>query len=560
MGWILIALAILGLVIFLTPVAVVGFMLYTLAVTAGIYFEKAAEVLLPDGRSVERPVATEDRDPVYRPYLIAQVWRDLLVVVRAVGPEIWAKGRKDLAKANDNLLGEGVIFLFPIWLAVYAGAALAVVPVAVVAATIVAAYALTVLAGLSVWAAGMGVLRGVDLLFSLVNRILLVCPNSECGYSRIALPHYQCPTCKERHRRLVPDLNGAVWHACACGTSLPTSIVLGRYRLTSFCPHCAWPLPSRAGRVRVEPLPLVGGPDAGKTTFMALAVHALHAAVEARGGQALFAHKQDEQTFERLRRELAEGRVAKTGTELPKAVAMDVVLDGKSRILYLFDPSGEHFTGATRVESLSYMEHGEAMILVVDPFALPAVQEALLPQERVALSRAGVVLSKEEPATAFERVRNELAGRTDAGVQRRVAVVVTKADLLKTTAIGRGADDLSRWLSETAGQGNLLRTVTGQARTVRYFASGLPADDHRLASLMGWLAGLELSSQATGAARGGTPEAGSLAPPVAVRKRAKELLPLGYMVSRRGTFGVSVALSAAVMIWIAVGVVRVFTG
>jgi hypothetical protein len=224
---------------------------------------------------------------------------------------------------------------------------------------------------------------------------------------------------------------------------LPTTVPLGRYRLQAYCPGCERPLPQRIGRARVEPLPFVGGPDAGKTAFMVLAINALSGAVAAAGGRARFTVRGDEIAFRRLVAELREGRVAKTGTALPTATMLDVSLPapairGGDRILYLFDPSGEHYTGASRVEAMSYLAHGEAMLLIIDPFALPAVQDALTPDERRDLEARGVVFSPEDPADTFQRVRNELAARADGGRQERVAVVVTKADLLRRTGVAPG--------------------------------------------------------------------------------------------------------------------------
>nr|BFE88547.1 hypothetical protein GCM10020093_111480 [Planobispora longispora] len=142
---------------------------------------------------------------------------------------------------------------------------------------------------------------------------------------------------------------------------------------------------------------------------------------------------------------------------------------------------------------MGYLGHGEAMIVIIDPFALPSVQDHLLPSEREDLAAAGMALSREDPADTFSRVLNELASRPDGGGQRRLAIVITKADLLRDTAVGRDAeDDPAGWLTRV-GMGNLVREVGRRAGEVRYFASGLPADPDRLARLLGWLAGLRLN-------------------------------------------------------------------
>lgn len=69
---------------------------------------------------------------------------------------------------------------------------------------------------------------------------------------------------------------------------------------------------------------------------------------------------------------------------------------------------------------------------------------------------------------------NELRSRPDQGRQKRVAVIVTKTDLLTRTEIGRGLDDtdLREWLGRV-GLGNTVRALDQVAAQVRYFASGL---------------------------------------------------------------------------------------
>ncbi|GGK88470.1 hypothetical protein Sme01_01630 [Sphaerisporangium melleum] len=473
----------------------------------GHYFVRAGEVLLPvtsrgaspvvagAGETEDRLGAPEsDRDPAYRHYLFGQVALDWWRTQRTAVPAMARAARSALGGATRRLMRSPQgFFVFPIWLALVVGVAAAVIPLAAVAGALTAAYVLVALTGTLLWAACLTLLLAVETVFMRVRRILQTCPHPQC-YARITLPEYACPTCGRRHRRLSPNLDGVFRHVCRCGTRLPTAIVLGRFRLPAYCPECGRALPPRIGRARIEPLPFVGGPDAGKTTFMVLAINALHRLVKDARGRAGFVVEGDEIAFSRLRQELRLGRVSKTTTRAPSATMVDVTLPGSrtrsgNRILYLFDPSGEGFTGATQVEAMSYLAHGEAMLIVVDPFALPLVQLGLSDAERQVLQKAGVVLSPEDPSDTFQRVRNELAARSDGGGQKRVAVVVTKTDLLRTTAVGHDADRLPEWF-DGIGLGNMVRELARTAGEVRYLASGLPADEAAIAGLIAWLVGL----------------------------------------------------------------------
>ncbi|WP_248959495.1 TRAFAC clade GTPase domain-containing protein [Sphaerisporangium perillae] len=578
----------------------------------GHYFLSAGRVLLPatahgaspavaggpatEGRP-DSPEADREGDPVYRHYLFRQMaldwWRTQRFAVPAMSQAAGLAIGTVTRRLMSNVQG---FFVFPIWLAIVAGVVVAAVPLAAVAAALTAAYALVAGAGLVVWGACLLLLLGVEAVFMRVRRILQTCPHPQC-YARIALPEYACPTCGRRHRHLRPDLEGAFRHVCRCGTRLPTAIVLGRYRLPAYCPECGRALPPRIGRARIEPLPFIGGPDAGKTTFMVLAINALHGVVKTARGRAGFVVEGDEIAFTRLRQELRLGKVSKTTTRAPSATMVDVTLPGSrtrsgNRILYLFDPSGEGFTGATRVEAMSYLAHGEAMLIVVDPFALPLVQQSLSDAERQALQRAGVVLSPEDPSDTFQRVRNELAARADGGRQKRVAVVVTKTDLLRTTGVGRDADRLPGWF-DGVGLGNMVRDLARTAGEVRYLASGLPADDTAIAHLLAWLTGLPLvdpaaqhlnGSAANGeatarsddtatrageaAAKADDPAAGGdadlttadLRRPWTPGKGRQGQAPLSYRLFRWSIFGVSLPLGIAVLTLLVVRALSLLNG
>src|SRR5262249_47472054 len=156
----------------------------------------------------------------------------------------------------------------------------------------------------------------------------------------------------------------------------------------------------------------------------------------------------------------------------PVATMLDLTLPSAHRILYLFDPAGELHTGATRVERLRYLDHGEALLFVIDPFALPELRAALSDDDRRLVEQA-TPTSDEAPSDTLQRLLTDLRSRDDQGRQRRIAVVVTKADVLRRVRAGAGLDaDVRSWL-DGLGLGNTIRTLERTAGEVRYLASGL---------------------------------------------------------------------------------------
>ncbi|TDD79843.1 hypothetical protein E1293_22295 [Actinomadura darangshiensis] len=538
------------------PVLFAATLIIAGAAALGVYYLGACRTLAPSTLEGPSPVAAPKI--AYRHYLLGQVWRDWWTITRTVAPQVYRTAKGIVVSLTRTLLGgPWGFFVFPIWLALSAGIVAAAVPASVFVLVLTVLYGVVAAIGLAVWLACVLVLAAVERVFMMYGRILQTCPHPFC-YERIGLPEYECPGCGTRHRHLTPGSGGAFRHVCGCGARLPTTVALGRFRLAAYCPHCGGRLPERIGRVRVEPLPFVGGPAAGKTTFMVLGIRALHARARAVHGRLAFVEQRHAQAYAGAIREFQRGgRLAKTGPELPLATMVDVELPGRARrILYLFDPAGEHYTGATEVESLRYLDHSEALLFVVDPFALPQLRRALTGDERAFVDESAAS-SEEDPADTLQRVLNELRSRPDHGRQKRVAVVVTKTDLLARTEIGRsldtGGDDtgLRDWLGHV-GLGNTVRTLDQVAAQVRYFASGLGAEPADVAELLGWVTGLP----AAGTSNGDRPLAdvpqelpgtAPLRAPWPVRGRGPARVPVGYQAGRWAVLaGVSAVTIATV--------------
>ncbi|GAA4627164.1 hypothetical protein GCM10023196_038290 [Actinoallomurus vinaceus] len=496
--------------VFVVPFAIPAALVAAACAGVGRFFLVAWRALTAttvDGPSpVPRPAAGS-RDPAYPQYLLGQVWRDAWAVTLGTVPWCLERARWGVTTLTARMLAlpQGLA-LFPLWLALCAGVLVAALPLAVAGLVFAAVTVLVAGVGLVGWSVCVVVLGAVERLWAAYRRILLACPHPGC-YQRLALPAYACPRCDARHFRLIPNRLGALHHVCRCGARLPTMILLGRFRLSAYCPHCERRLPGRIGRARVEPLPFVGGPAAGKTTLMFLAVRALRAGAAEAGGRAEFAEARDARVYADALTELdGGGRPAKTGPELPAATMLDLALPAGHRILYLFDPAGELHTGATRVERLRYLDHGEALLFVIDPFALPELRPALSREERL-LVEAATATSEEDPADTLQRLLTDLRSRDDQGRQRRIAVVVTKADVLRRTSVGQGVDENVRGWLEGVGLGNTIRTLERTAGEVRYLASGLDTPPAALADLFGWAAGLPIGGQRrepTGAERPGS--------------------------------------------------------
>jgi hypothetical protein len=450
----------------------------------------------------------EPVDPVlaYLPYPVRQAWLDLATVVR--------RSAADTAKAVYQLYKRAWLALpedgrgwalvgFPTILALLAGTVLAGLPL-LVGAAVASLAQVVVAAGWAVmWLAVVGTLGSLEVALRAVRRVVVACPHPGC-YHRFGLPEYDCSgqDCDRVHRGLIPGRNGAWRHACACGASLPTLVLFGRFRLTARCPRCHRPLPRRAGRIRIEHVPIVGGPDAGKTTFLCLAIGAIRAAVTGNRGSVEFPDHRAEAVWSGSWAVLRGGnRLDKTPVQPPAAVMLDIQpRDSNGRILYMFDPAGEYYDSTEMVDTQRYLDHAEVALLVVDPLAIPGVWHAFTDRDRQAVADLSAPnqeqVTREHPGDIVDRLTAVLRTRSDGGRLRRLLLVVSKCDVLKDTSVGQalGVDrerdgyHVRDWLAEV-GWGNGIRSVELSVGEVRYLASGLTIGDGALAGALGWLTG-----------------------------------------------------------------------
>ncbi|HZM74296.1 MAG TPA: hypothetical protein VFC19_01135 [Candidatus Limnocylindrales bacterium] len=468
-------------------------------------------VLPPKPGGSAGAVTRRPPEPAYRSYLIVQMWRDIWKTLQQTGIRLY----NDTVRAHRSLFysltdGEyAALFSWPTLVGAWLGTAMLVVPLGLAAAGLAA----LLLAALLVWALAwlllVATLGTIERALLILRRIVVACPHPGCHH-RFGLPIYACSsgTCKEQHWRLVPSLHGALRHTCACGARLPTLILLGRYRLAAYCPDpkCRKPLPKRAGRVRVEHVPMVGGPDAGKSTFLALAVGALRVQVEQGGGECDFEDPRDERATTDALAQLRRGeRLLKTTVELPRALMVDLrPAGGDGRILYFFDPAGEYYASGEMAASQRYLDNTEVVVILVDPLALEGVQRSLTHADRRIVTQAApsnlAAVVKENAGAVTDRLLRYVKTRDDARL-RRVLVVVSKTDVLRRTSIGNQlagtSPDVKAWLTRV-GWGNWVRSLDTYAGEVRYLASGLDLTDATLAGPMAWLIGVpEVSAPGT---------------------------------------------------------------
>lgn len=285
-------------------------------------------------------------------------------------------------------------------------------------------------------------------------------------------PAYRCPGCLRLHHDVRPGRLGLFFRRCDCGTRFPTMASRAAWQLTAVCKRtdCQQPLPEGAGAVRDVRIPIFGDTSAGKTRFLYASLNSLLATAR-QGGIPVAFPDQSAQDQVSLGLDLIRSGqdTAKTSAVTPAAVTCRLRDGRASDLVHLFDAAGEHFRDAQRYDSLRFLDDSQGLVYVLDPFSVPAVRDQLAGQNSAAIRLAHAAAG--DPEIAYGEVISRLRDGGVPAASQRLAVVVSKADLLRGAglAIPSDSDALAAWLDDQ-GMYNLLQSARREFAEVRYFA------------------------------------------------------------------------------------------
>ena len=516
MHWIIIALLVIALYLaylyvvfvisgFLFPfgcVVLVGAVLFNYLTTMW------REMIVGQGW-IDTPVGPE---PAFRQYYFRKAYHDYLQVVQ----ESWVSNSKlglwVIEIGKTLFTNSGVLFTWPLGVAFFAVAAVGAIAGALAYVVFGLVHLLLVLLCGATAISLAGLARIAEYVSMTWRRIFLVCPHADC-YRPIMLPTYVCPHCGATHLRLVPGSYGIFRRICKCTARLPTLFLFGRNNLPSFCPHsdCGRPLNSSWGVIRNLHVPIVGGPAAGKTSFMMASMCELHD-LSTKGEIGLeFPEKNHETLFERCRKDFLQGTlVAKTAEQSPDAFQVKLETGDRKSLLYLYDAAGELYQQSDVLARHEYYAYTHGVVFLLDPFSLPQVQVDYAALLKTTAER--VKPCAEMAQDVYDRMIGTLRSFSNSDRAFKsipFAVVVTKADafgIAKNIEVTAVNDTNSRaepesgavrqWLINN-GESNLVRCIENDFKKVRYFhcsslgrlpdSSSSPFDPQGVLDSLGWV-------------------------------------------------------------------------
>jgi hypothetical protein len=282
-------------------------------------------------------------------------------------------------------------------------------------------------------------------------------------------PAYQCPACLRPHHDVRPGRLGLLTRRCQCGTHLPTRASRAAWAVTPLCKRCSSPLPTGAGAVRDVRIPVFGDVSAGKTRFLYASLNSLM--VTAR--QA----RRDVSLPDEVSRSLGDfglsvirsgQETAKTSTNAQVTLTCQLGTGRQSDLVHLFDAAGEHFRSARDPSTLRFLDEGHGLVYVLDPFSVDEIKKQLGERGTAALARAHAAAG--DPELTYDEVVSRLRDSGVPASTQKLAVVVSKADLLRSAGLRLPADSdaIAQWLWDI-GVHNLVMSARHEFAEVRFF-------------------------------------------------------------------------------------------
>jgi hypothetical protein len=276
-----------------------------------------------------------------------------------------------------------------------------------------------------------GIVLLSDRIYCIINAIVSHCPVCQ---SKFSLPVYICPVCGVKHDQLRPGIYGILHRTCECGKKLPTVFFNGRHKLKAICPFCNSHNIKDGGLHASWCIPVVGGPNSGKTCYINMAMMSLEKNALTKYGLRFEHERNGLDEYETNASSLSHGNLPIKTTNLRLSYyQFTLTPSGETKQqISLCDVAGELFdvnAVGNEINNQTGFRYVNAFMLIVDPLSIPEYRNEVSKAINISRYSGGAQRIDEMLDTFVRTLQNMFSIGAKAMLNTDVAVVFTKADI-----------------------------------------------------------------------------------------------------------------------------------
>jgi len=276
---------------------------------------------------------------------------------------------------------------------------------------------------------------------------------------------------------------------------LPTLDRMGRKKLTRKCVACSNPMNTGIGGEINAHIPVIGGPNSGKSNFIFMATNQfIEKYAHPNGIEVAFRDEKDNQTYEENLKLLSSGNtLLKTPDIIPQAYNLSVKgpKERIGHIVYIYDAAGEAYVNEINTaQQQAYFQYIHGVILIIDPFSIDyfyreneneinKIKNAIKPSNLNVMDAYARMVTELEASFGVkrgEKFKQPLAvviSKTDAlDLEERIGRVAAQVQMAKDPSM-KEADAINGLVEQFLVEnqlGNFLRDLQLQFENVRFFS------------------------------------------------------------------------------------------
>ena len=266
----------------------------------------------------------------------------------------------------------------------------------------------------------------LDWLYRRIKHISSTCEQCQ---SKTALPIYSCPACGVKHTSLIPSKYGIFKRRCECGAKLPTTFLNGRETIDAECPVCGNSI--RDGGKHIDiPIPVVGGPSAGKTCFINMAIDKLEKSAGDENLEFEYSPNADDEYALNMSY-LNGGNLPMKTSDMRLRFYRFYMQPAKKikHLISLCDVGGEVYDNSAALGEQTGLTHAKAFIMVIDPLSIESYRKELAENTDVAKYGPSEKAIDEVVSMLITTLENMCNLSDKDMLNRDLAIVFTKTDI-----------------------------------------------------------------------------------------------------------------------------------